>query len=296
VVNASRHDVIRELVGAALAAIGDGGLPWDEDRWEQFVKILDQCGRLALGYPQLYDDTSSIFGALDDIAGEIEKSTKTLRGVAEVITEALEPDDGQVSTPAARPESDQTEVGNPVPRAPSMLEPVAEPPEPQPIIEEPSGRVNLLEPEVAAAIDSHARARQGPRYDRDAMFSVIRSTPSLAAAARELGLGSSTVLYSRLDTLQGRGELPADIAAKRPSVNGAMVVPRTLDRAERRVLDAQEAERQRVREVADDIRAREAAMVAKNVAELDDFMARRKKNAGARADAAWESRTGERPA
>lgn len=62
---------------------------------------------------------------------------------------------------------------------------------------------------------SRVQREEKARYDVQAMFAIIRRTNSLMDAAMELGIQSAT-LSGRLDVLQGRGELPDDILAKRP--------------------------------------------------------------------------------
>jgi hypothetical protein len=317
----------------------------DEDGWERLLHLVNETGRLVLRLPSHESSESDIFGALDDIAFQLEGTksaitqtateARVVMGELHKALEPLLPEEGE------EPETD--------PEAPATNPPVPqgkreEPPKPEEVpsrvgrVSEEPVRVSIAArqpvegytvecegchqhfkkgPGIAAhrracpvlhpapqlvtrktieAAESVPGGPQTPNEEDERAFAVIRRLgrdAAYGAVGSEIGIGGDR-LYQRLALLAKYDTLPVDIAAwrtYRSTRRGQGVLP-----PKDRVAAALDSEEERVRAVAADIKAREAEIRNRNVAEMDDFMAKRRAEAAKRADVSWAQRTGENPA
>lgn len=129
------------------------------------------------------------------------------------------------------------------------------------------------------------RPKTGGRQaiDPAATIEAIRSSETLLEAATTLGISEAGIHY-RLDAMARRGKLPDDILARRTIL--AKRAPKAKDKIEL----AQDAEAERTRQAAAEIKAREPADKAAAQAAAAAFAAKRAENAKAKADATWRER------
>lgn len=273
----SRLTAAKAIFDALFDGAESANQPWDEGRWQDFMHVFTEAGRFVFGYPHLESSESDIFGALDDIAGELEatknaiaQTTKEARIVQGELHKALEP---------LLPDEDEAEGGDAVsvstqaPIEPAAVNPTA-------ALHDP-----LMHSDQVDA-PAYPGAPQTPNEQDEQMFALVRADPriSYAEIERRLDIKGGRA-WQRMQLLAGYETLPADILRWRDSRKGkhgtGFHSPHSLGR---------EDETSRVREVADDIKAREASVLSKNVAEMDDFMARRKANVAAQANAVMDAR------
>lgn len=171
----TKSAAVRRMTNAMFDAVAEAGTHWDEGRWEEFVRLVDAAGRFVFGYPHIYDDTSSIFGALDDIARDIERSREALVEAAE-----------RAPTPRGTSTVDASKPSIP---AESVKVSVPEPDEPEQVVH--------IQPVVPSEEDE-----------------AMGERATYASVERALGMASSRATQ-RMNLLEKYGTLPADIAAWR---------------------------------------------------------------------------------
>lgn len=75
----------------ALFGAGSAIAEWDEDRFERFIRIVEETGLLLFGYPKRWTDEADVFGVLDTINVEITNAHEDLvaarRGLQETLDE-----------------------------------------------------------------------------------------------------------------------------------------------------------------------------------------------------------------
>ena len=295
------------MVEAMAAATIPANVSWDEERWSQFVRLIDEAGRFAFGFPPHFSSESDIFGALDDIASAlaetqiaVNQTTALAERAVRELREALEPllpDEDEPPEPATPGSAAAPAPGQPDSEpAPLPREPVSEPVAvPSPVVE-PASRVGRVSGSPVAAqasvIDPVVPTAQDEEF-----FAAIRRLGNDAAygkVADATGQLHEATIRNRLVLLAGYGTMPDDIAAYmayRSTRRGKGAMP---DRDKiAKALDAQE---ELVREVAADIKARDAQTIARAAADIDAFADRRRSEASKRAGLAWFQRTVERPA
>lgn len=224
VVADARMTAMRHLFTAMFDAVDSSGA-WTEDKWVHLIAVFNEAGRLVFGWPNLVSSESDIFGALDDIAMQlegtknaIEQTTKEARTVMHDLHEALGPD-----YPGA--DAIPVRADDPAPPAPDPLAAETEPFEDSPT-NSPVPRAADL-PERASILESAPGAPVTPTVEDETLFDIIRREPaiSMAAAERAAGMQPSRGIQ-RMKLLDSYGTLPADIKNWRETRSKTRGVPK----------------------------------------------------------------------
>lgn len=201
---------IRAVFQTMFDALDASG-PMTEDKWIDFIAVLNATGRMLFGYPHLESREEDIFGALDEIADRLDD---TRNAIVKVTNEAREVLDGFTAEWSLADPEQPAKEAKPVTHAPVDSQPAEEATEPR-----HSVRVE--------ANDSEPGGPQTPNEQDEALFAVIRADPtiSMAAAERSVGLAQSRGIQ-RMKLLDGYGTLPADIREWREARSKTRGVPK----------------------------------------------------------------------
>lgn len=234
----AKMTAIRAVFSAMFDAVETMG-EFDESKWIDLIAAFNATGRLVFGWPHLESSESDIFGALDDIAMQlegtknaIEITSKDARIVLHELHEALgpllEPDEPEPTLdPPLLPEPD------PAPLVDVKQTGISE--SERQVIEVPSS-VDEGASRVGRGADEPVASRPGPPYASDPqtpneqderLFAAVRGDPaiSMAAAEREAGMAQSRGIQ-RLKLLDGYGTLPDDIKQWREDRSKTRGVPK----------------------------------------------------------------------
>jgi hypothetical protein len=197
----AKLSAIRAVFSAMFDAVETMG-EFDESKWIDLIAAFNATGRLVFGWPHLESSESDIFGALDDIADQLEgtknaivQTTTEARVVMHKLHEALDPllpaegDDDYVAP---------GELGNTahIVSAESQIDPA---PVPEPIIEPEYSAPDLTQPEPVVAAPpatdkrhQNGRTRLSPA-DRQAIRAGRAAGQSIAELAAQFGCDVSRI-------------------------------------------------------------------------------------------------------
>lgn len=316
---------VRPIVNAIIDSLDADRWEWTEERWQRFMHVVDEAGRMVFDLPSHYTYDRDLFAAVDEAAGSIADAQS---GVMEA-TAALRAVVAELrGTPAAASVSEaRPNIPDPIPAAEpaaqtetvaAVAEAAAEPDvaaietfQADPFAETPAPATVPLTVERLAA-GGHAPApklpcdRCGRSFTNSAALTGHRKfcgqpltvlqqrlvdalrehDGSQKAAADALGKGTGWV-SGMLGTIRRKNALPADVE-KLIAARPRGTNTAIVDKHKRQIQEAEEQARQAARVVAEHARERETAASAAH----DEFVATRQAKARERANANIAARAG----